>query len=691
MNTTSKTQSADACPIINASDFTPEMLRRAVVKRPRGNNATKNPRIYLEDVCAFDIETSRLPGTDDAFMYVWQFQIDERLTVMGRTWDEAMQLFGDIAAWIDSNNVSLVILIHNLSFEFQYLAGVYPFTPAEVFALDSRRVAKCTMFGKKLEFRCTYIHSNMSLAMYTEKMHVQHRKLDGDMFNYKVLRYPWTPLTPEELAYCQNDVLGLVEAYKAEMQRDKDTLSTVPMTSTGYVRRDCKRAMKLYSRAAVKAGQPDERSYAMLRAAFRGGDVHANRYFVGHILHDVKSADRSSSYPDVMCNGRFPISPFRPMRELSMNAVERYISNDRAMLLSLHFTRIRLRDPYYGFPYLPLHKCMLRGSYTIDNGRLLKAEDLTTTVTDIDWSIIQQTYTWDALTVEQAMYSAYAPLPRPLVLTTQEYYKRKTTLKGVPGMEDYYTKSKNMLNSVYGMMVENPIRQTIDFLINDERRFVERGESLESLLERNRLRAWICYQWGVWVTAQARYRLFEGIQLAGENAVYCDTDSVKYIGDCNFSAYNKARIRDSKRSGSYAADPSGTVHYMGVFEQEQTYSRFLTHGAKKYAYEYEDCRTHVTIAGVNKRKGGEELHKAGGLEALKPGFVFTEAGGTESVYNDFSDYSVEIDGHELHITPNICIKDSTYTLTYSADYDKLLSDPFLLRKIKHSFGDFSAD
>ena len=59
------------------------------------------------------------------------------------------------------------------------------------------------------------------------------------------------------------------------------------------------------------------------------------------------------------------------------------------------------------------------------------------------------------------------------------------------------------------------------------------------------------------------------------------------------------------------------------------------------------------------------------------------------MYNDFTDYSVEIDGHELHVTPNICIKDSTYTLTYSADYDRLLSDPFLLRKIKHSFGDFS--
>ena len=58
------------------------------------------------------------------------------------------------------------------------------------------------------------------------------------------------------------------------------------------------------------------------------------------------------------------------------------------------------------------------------------------------------------------------------------------------------------------------------------------------------------------------------------------------------------------------------------------------------------------------------------------------------MYNDASDYDVEIDGHLLHIGPNICIKDSTYTLSYAADYERLLSDPALLRKISESFGDY---
>ena len=448
MTTTSK-KHPDSCPIISPADFRLDMLPASVQKRPRGNNATKNPRCYLDIVCAFDIETSRLPGTEHSFMYMWQFQIGTSWTIIGREWSEAMQLFRTIADGIQAKNNSLVILVHNLSYEFQFLSGLYDFRPDEVFAIGPRRVAKCTMYERKLEFRCSYIHSNMSLAMYTEKMHVQHKKLDGDVFDYHQLRYPWTPLSEYELAYAQNDVLGLVEAYMAEMQRDKDTLSTIPLTSTGYVRRDCKRAMKLWSRAGIRSQQPDEHIYTLLRAAFRGGDVHANRYYVGHIINDVRSADRSSSYPDVMCNGRFPVAPFRPMKQLTMKECERFMENDRAMLMTLRFTRLRLKDPFYGFPYLPLHKCKISGDHTLDNGRLLNAELLETTLTDVDLQIVDEIYDWDRLEVIDAMYSAYGKLPAPLVLTTQEYYKRKTELKGVEGQADFYMKSKNMLNSVY--------------------------------------------------------------------------------------------------------------------------------------------------------------------------------------------------------------------------------------------------
>ena len=78
---------------------------------------------------------------------------------------------------------------------------------------------------------------------------------------------------------------------------------------------------------------------------------------------------------------------------------------------------------------------------------------------------------------------------------------------------------------------------------------------------------------------------------------------------------------------------------------------------------------------MNKRKGGEELDEYGGLDAFKPGFVFTEAGGTESVYNDHPEIgTICRDGHEITITPNIVIRDSTYTLGITAEYENILKN-----------------
>lgn len=83
------------------------------------------------------------------------------------------------------------------------------------------------------------------------------------------------------------------------MNLDDDNLYTFPLTSTGYVRRDAKKAMRDISHMFVRNQLPDFYTYRMLREAFRGGNTHANRYYAGVVLHGYKSADRSSSY--LMC------------------------------------------------------------------------------------------------------------------------------------------------------------------------------------------------------------------------------------------------------------------------------------------------------------------------------------------------------------------------------------------------------
>lgn len=645
------------------------------LKRKRGNQGAKaeNRRVYRDIVTAFDIETTRLEDVEQSIMYIWQWHFYGIGTVFGRTWDEFNEFCRRIADVLDT---WIVVYVHNLSFEFQFLSGIYPFEPEEVFAVKSRKVLKCDMMGV-FEFRCSYLHSNMSLDEYTKKMKVAHQKLSGEEFDYSKKRFPWTPLTDREYEYAENDVIGLCEAIIAEMEIDGDNLYTIPLTSTGYVRRDAKRAMRNVSKRFVKDQLPDYYIYQMCREAFRGGNTHANRYYVGTVINNVHSADRSSSYPDVQCNCEFPISSFYHAGDLPLEEVLKLIyKRHRAVILRVSMTNITLKRREWGCPYLSRDKCRRIENGLFDNGRILSADYLETTITDIDLKIILEEYTFDDLVPFDVCHARYGKLPKALVAETIAYYVAKTQKKNVEGEEVQYMKSKNKLNSIYGMMAQDPVKQDIKYEFGE---FREQDESPGNLLEKSNSKAFLCYQWGCWVTAWARYRLEEGIRLAHEDGaefIYCDTDSVKYIGEIDWDKYNEERIKDSLKSGAYAIDPSGEIHYMGVFEQEKDMTEFKTLGAKKYCFrEEKDGKLQVTIAGVSKKKGGAELEQHGGLSAFRVGFKFVDAGGLEAVYNDVPEIkSYTVDGRTIPITKNVVLRPSTYTLGLAADYARLLEN-----------------
>lgn len=658
-------------------------------KRKRGNQRTKSRRTYKALVCAFDIETTRLTESE-SIMYIWQAQIEQD-TIIGRSWKECLRFFRRIRECL-SDDEWLVIYVHNLSFEFQYLRGQYHFQVDEVFAVGPRKVLKCDMFGC-LEFRCSYLHTNMSLSEFTSKMGVEDRKLSGEEFNYDVKRYPWTPLTDRELLYCINDVRGLVEALKIEMAHDNDNLYTIPLTSTGYVRRDVKKAMREVGPGYVKAMLPDWETYLLLREAFRGGNTHANRFFAGWIVPDVKSADISSSYPSAECNNKFPVSRFvnvpDPDADKLMDLIGR---RKKAVLARVAFWGIRLKSEDWGCPYLPVDKCRNIVGAWEDNGRIMAAEYLEISVTDIDLKIILSEYDFESINALTIMHARYGWLPDPLIDTIQLYYKRKTELKDVEGEEIYYSKNKAKLNSVYGMSAQNPVRVPIIFDENHPESFKEDKDKWgPALLAEANRKAFFPYQWGVWCTAIARYRLEEGLRLAhtGDAAfVYCDTDSIKYVGNIDWEAYNQERILDAESSLSYADDPKGVRHHMGVYEDDGEYIRFATRGAKKYAYTQRNKRGHVklhiTIAGVNKKTGAEELAKDGGLKGfLRDKFVFSK-GETEAAYVDHVRRFQWIDGHRIRIAPCVTIRPSFKTLSDPEDYLKLLQNP-------KAFSDFMLD
>ena len=683
---------------VNNFDPTAIMARAKEAREQAGNTGARaKKRRALDVLCAYDIETAIIPGTTESLCYHWQAQIgiDTPYTVYGRTLEETRILFDKLAAFVGEKD-TLVIYVHNLYYEYEYLTGIYQFKPEDVFAVRPRRVAKCELYDGAITLKCSYLLTNMGLGAWTEKMHVAHPKLDGEEFDHTLVRYPWTPLHPQELAYCRHDVLGLVEALQVQLDTYGDTLQTVPLTSTGYVRRDVKRTMKNWSHWALVKMQPNPTVYTLLREAFRGGDTHANRYYAGQILEHVGSADRSSSYPDVICNRKFPMGPFRRELVRTPKRLEKLIADGKAVLVRLEFDAIEIRDQYDGAPYISWSKCRgQRAPAWLDNGRLLQHPGtLEMTLTDIDYKIIKRQYKWAACRVLDLWYTHYDYLPDILRNLVIKYYTDKTELKGVEGLELYYGKSKALLNSIYGMMGTDPCK--VDTIYTGDPNYEEDGikyglwkpgeEDIPGKLEKAARWPFVAYQWGVWVCALSREELRTGgIDLAGDRAVYWDTDSIKYVGDLDLAKYNRAKIKASKFNSAYATDPAGTTHYMGVFESEGTYDKFITLGAKKYAYII-NGKLGVTVSGVSKKYGPAELEAAGGLDAFRRGMTWAKAGGVDAKYNDATNYDTTIDGHLVHVGPNITLLPSTYTLGKGESFDEylyLLQSPAVYQKLSH--------
>ena len=612
---------------------------------------------YADMVCAFDIETTNIDKYRQAVMYIWQMQLGEKWTVYGRTWEQ----FTDFINKLQDNvpdDTYLVIYVHNLSFEFQFLKSIIPID--DVFAMDDRKILRVR--SGKLEFRCSYIHSNMSLEKYLQAMDVPDQKVKG--FNYRKKRYSWTPLSKDELKYCINDVKGLVQAVMVEMERDGDDLYSIPLTSTGYVRRIAKNVLGPYRRY-IKPMLPDLDTFQALRRAFRGGDTHANRYNSNMLIDSaavgpISSMDISSSYPSVMLMNRFPKKLIR--KDPDLFDIE--YTHGKACLIRIYMEDVKLKDERWGSPYIPRAKVESCAHPLLDNGRIISADSIEMYLTEVDFEIIAEEYTFRYKILE--LWSATKSyLPDSFRSMLMDMYTAKTQLKGV---DDYmYSKKKNQFNSTYGMTVQNPCKPNYRFV--DGIMQLNTEETLQDLIDQYQASGWLPYQWGVWVTAYARQKLHEGLHVIdSDDFIYSDTDSIKYMGDYTeaFEELNK-KYRHEEYS---AVDPKGKRHYIGVFEFEGTYKRFKTMGAKKYAYEDPDGSLHITVSGVNKKLGAKELKS---IERFKEGFVFRDAGGLAALYNDFPEIDhCLIQGHTQKITSNVALLPSTYTLGMAPDYKKLI-------------------
>lgn len=637
----------------------------------KSNPLISSTKRYINHLMSFDIETSTIEKTDgtfEGFMYHWQVCIDGYVC-FGRSWKEFLTFLRKMNRALKNYDEKhkLVCYIHNFSYEFQFLYSWIKLT--DVFAIDKRKPLKAISKDFNIEFRCSYLLSNMNLEKFIENTpNAHYYKGSGDL-DYKKVFTPKTSLTMSELGYCYNDVMGLYEAIIYLLK--EDTLTTIPLTSTGYVRRECRHNMRKNkkNRKQFLDLKLDDKLYQLCKDAFRGGNTASNRYKTNFINYDVSSYDMSSAYPYAMISGLYPITPFQEETITSLDMLDDY--NNRYCTIAYYsFENVKLKKGI-PFPYIPYSKCIefiapsyegiFKGKEYCYNGRVLEAEFIKIAMTNYDYQIFinQYDYDEDNVRVEDFFYSHKGFLPKELTDTVIEFFTLKSQLKGIEEKEYEYMKSKNKLNSLYGMIVTDIIRQ--------ENLFIDQWEKGEnSTLEEyyKKRNNFLTYQWGLFVTAICRTNLQKAIDKIGLDCVYIDTDSVKFVGhhDDVFEQINQEMIEWCTQNDIINYVKVGNHKYfLGLYDKEKGYDAFVTLGAKKYAFK-QNNKIGITVAGLNKKSGAQELERKGGLSNFKIGTEFLDSGRKTVYYNDDKKHFLSVQGCEIENASNIALVDTTYTL-----------------------------
>lgn len=631
-------------------------------------NIKKCKKYYVNYVATFDIETSKIEKSNDeyeGFLYHWQFCING-IVIFGRDWLQFARLIYYLKDILQlSNNKKLVVYVHNLSYEFHFLYNL--FYISDVFCLDKRKVLKCIL-DDFIELRCSYYLSNMNLSKFIENTpNTEHIKALGDL-DYSKVYFPSTQLSCKEYGYCFNDVCGLFECIRERLQ--EFNLNQIPLTSTGYVRRECRKNMNknLNNRKIFEKIALNQEVYDLLRDCFRGGNTASNRYHTNVILDNVSSYDMTSAYPYVMLSEKYPMSKFIYYDLESFKELDYY--NKRYCTIGYYyFSNIKLKNNI-PIPYIPISKCLTvvkDEDLIVYNGRLISSSGIKIALTNIDYEIIKNQYDfdYDDLRVENFYFARKGFLPEELRETIIEYYELKTQLKGINGKEYEYMKSKNKLNSLYGMIVTNIQRKEILFDSEKDEVFSygEKGLLEDYYNSRNNF---LSYQWGVFVTAYCRRNLQLALNGIGLDVVYCDTDSVKYLNNhdevFNNINYNMLKYCKEHDILNYALRDN-KKYYLGIYDFEGTYQKFKTLGAKKYAFLKND-KYGITVSGLSKIKGAKELEK-NGLEFFKNGNVFYDSGRTTVKFNNDKFHYLQIGNDKIINGSNVVILDTTYTLGIS--------------------------
>lgn len=560
---------------------------------------------YYQIPCSLDIETSSFikDGEKRATMYIGALDINHNIYFF-RTWDEMSDLFNALHEFFMlGENRRLLIYVHNLSYEFQFLRKWLPWD--KVFALSEREVVYAISAG--IEFRCSYKLSGYSLENLAKIRKLPIKKLNEN-YDYKLLRTSESDLSEDVYKYLKNDV-EIIIYYIEQLLNEEKEISRIPLTKTQYVRRYTRNQCNSFKyRKMMKNLEIDIDEYDYLKKAFAGGFTHANIINSNKIFENVSSYDFTSSYPAVMVSEKFPMSSSERIDNPTKKEVDESI---KYYCCIIELELYEVESKFIADNPLSLSKCEITGKKEIDNGRIMSADKIKTVITEQDLLTIKEFYKIKEIKYLTIYRYIKNYLPTEFIKAVLELYKIKTELKGVENRETEYLNSKEMLNSEYGMTVTDILRDTIEYK-NDEWGIGEQNIEDEIDKYNSKFDRFMFYPWGVWVTAYARRNLFTAIMELKGDYIYSDTDSVKFINRKSHIAYFEKYNNELEQKLQKAMDYhklnvelvkprtiKGKEKLLGEWDYDGDYTYFKTLGAKRYMTVSKDIVV-LTVSGLNK-------------------------------------------------------------------------------------------
>lgn len=693
---------------------------------------------YINLPFVYDCEVTswiNAEGKKRATVYIWTAIVFDNIVYYGRTTAEFVEFLQMVVDRYElTKSYKAVCYVHNLSYDSHFFLPWVSDNLSKMFAIDTHKPISFTV-SNAIDFKCSLVLSGVKLEKIGEQIGID--KVKG--FDYELIRHSKTRLTDDEMKYCSFDVIVLYNYILQQIEENSGKITEIAKTFTGITRRESRSRcqednvhMKMYKQCRID----DIMIMDALEHCFQGGYTHCNVSNAGTVLENVDSYDLSSDYPSQMVKQKFPITKFRLYNSTSIPNPDRYAS-----IIKITYFNLKATTQHSIISTSKIYSQFDPGAAVIDNGRLQEYKGAVTLwITEQDFLIYEQFYTYDKYEIERIYISQKGYLSDAFVYHALELYHYKTTLKNAITPEDKlkYRLSKTMINSLYGMCVTNPLKtkwlyEYTEHIVTWKEGSETRAELLAAY---NQSKAnFLPYQWGVWVTAYARYDLlstvrkicdlaetFDDYGRPFDDVVYCDTDSIKLLNGYKykkifdeFNAENDLKMRESMKFFDLDADTytpkddKGNPRPLGVFTYEpneidknlSSYRYFKTLGAKRYVYsfvedwdrqpEYNEQKKEIvpaafgiTIAGLPKKTARVLVDRAlkadvTPFEIFEDGMYISEneSGKNCVTYVDsgFTEQLTDYQGNTAEVSEKayIHITKTSFELGLSSDFMRLIN------------------